>query len=105
MAVKLLNFFGCTNSITVGTYNGTSFRTQNKRKIKTIPLQSRSGPRGSRKLKFLDFMTTAQFVSLTHRPSLSSGKQNKRTIKNCNTDVKKVDSRFSHFNMFCYQSS
>ena len=44
-------------------------------KGKTVPLQARSGPEGSRKLRFPDFMTTAQkggkFVSLTHRPLLS----------------------------------
>ena len=37
---------------------------------KTIPLQAWSGPEGSRKLRFPDFMTTAQdggkVVSLTH---------------------------------------
>jgi len=39
---------------------------------KAVPLQAWSGPEGSRKLKFPDFMTTAQdgvkVVSLTHRP-------------------------------------
>jgi hypothetical protein len=42
---------------------------------KAVPLQAWSGPEGSRKLKFPDFMTTAQddgkVVSLTHRPPLS----------------------------------
>ena len=41
---------------------------------KSIPLQARSGPEISRKLRFPDFMTTAQdggkVVSLTHRPPL-----------------------------------
>ena len=41
---------------------------------KSVPLQAWSGPRGSRKLRFPDFMTTAQgggkVVSLTHRPHL-----------------------------------
>ena len=45
-----------------------------KGKDKAVPLQAWSGPEGSRKLRFLDFMTTAQdggkVVSLTHRPSL-----------------------------------
>ena len=40
--------------------------------IKAVPLQAWSGPEGSRKLRFPDFMTTAQdggkVVSLTHRP-------------------------------------
>jgi len=48
-----------------------------KGKGKAAPLQSRSGPEGSRKLKFPDFMTTAQgggkVVSLTHRPPLPPG--------------------------------
>jgi hypothetical protein len=45
--------------------------------IKAVPLQACSGPEGSRKLRFPDFMTTAQdggkVVSLTHRPHLSLG--------------------------------
>jgi len=49
----------------------------NKTKGKAVPLQACSGPEGSRKLKFPDFMTTAQdggkVVSLTHRPPLPSG--------------------------------
>jgi len=43
-------------------------------KGKAVPLQASSGPEGSRKLRFPDFMTTAQdggkVVSLTHRPPL-----------------------------------
>ena len=46
----------------------------NRGKGKTVPLQSWSGPGGSRKLRFPDFMTTAQdggkVVSLRHRPPL-----------------------------------
>jgi len=42
---------------------------------KAVPLQAWSGPEGSRKLRFPDFMITAQddgkVVSLTHRPPLS----------------------------------
>ena len=42
-----------------------------------VPLQAWSGPEGSRKLRFPDFMTTAQdggkVVSLTHRPHLPPG--------------------------------
>jgi hypothetical protein len=44
---------------------------------KTVPLQVWSGPEGSRKLRFPDYMTTAQdggkVVSLTHRPPLPPG--------------------------------
>jgi len=43
-------------------------------KGKAIPLQAWTGPEGSRKLRFPDFMITAQdggkVVSLTHRPPL-----------------------------------
>jgi len=44
---------------------------------KGVPLQAWSGPEGSRKLRFPDFMTSAQdggkVVSLTHRPLLPPG--------------------------------
>ena len=43
-------------------------------KGKSVPLKAWSGPEGSRKLRFPDFMTTAQdggkVVSPTHRPPL-----------------------------------
>jgi hypothetical protein len=42
-----------------------------------VPLQAWSGPEAYRKLRFPDFMTTAQdggkVVSLTHRPPLPPG--------------------------------
>ena len=48
-----------------------------KSKGKAVPLQPWSGPEGSRKLRFPDYMTTAQgggkVVSLTHRPPLPPG--------------------------------
>ena len=44
---------------------------------KAVPLQAWSGPDGSRKLRFRDFMTTAQdggkVVIFTHRPPLPPG--------------------------------
>ena len=44
---------------------------------KAVPLQAWSGPEGSRNLRLLDFMTTAQddgkVVNLTRRPPLSPG--------------------------------
>ena len=47
------------------------------KKGKAVLLQAWSGPEGSRKLGFPDFMTTAQdggkIVSLTHRPPLPPG--------------------------------
>ena len=43
-----------------------------KGKRKAVPLEAWSDPEGSRKLRFPDFVTTAQdggkVVSLTHRP-------------------------------------
>ena len=46
-------------------------------KGKAVPLQAWSGPEGYRKLRFPDYMTTAQdggkIVSLTHRPPLPPG--------------------------------
>ena len=51
--------------------------TSDHKKGKSVPLQAWSGPEGSRKLRFPDFMTTAQgggkVVSLTHRPPLPPG--------------------------------
>jgi len=50
---------------------------QVKSKDKAAALQAWSGPEGSRKLGFPDFMTTAQdsgtVVSLKHRPPLPLG--------------------------------
>ena len=47
------------------------------KKGKSVPLQAWSGPEGSRKLRFPDYMTTAQdggkVVSLTHWPPLRPG--------------------------------
>jgi hypothetical protein len=44
---------------------------------KAVPLQAWSGPEGSRKLWFPDFLTTAQdggnVIRLTHRPPLPPG--------------------------------
>jgi len=46
-------------------------------KVKAVPLQAWSCPEGSRKLRFPDFMTTAQdggkVVNLTHGPPLPPG--------------------------------
>jgi hypothetical protein len=54
-----------------------SMMTGVKGKGKTVLLQPWIGPEGSRKLRFPDFMTTAQnggkVVSLTHRPPLPPG--------------------------------
>jgi hypothetical protein len=46
-------------------------------KGKAVPLQAWTGPEGSRKLKFLDFVTTAQdgakVVRLRHWPPFTPG--------------------------------
>jgi len=51
--------------------------TEVKGKGKAVPFQALTGPEGSRKLRFPDFMTTAQdggkVVSLTHRQPLPQG--------------------------------
>ena len=51
-------------------FSGSVFNYEGK----AVPLQAWSGPEGSRKLRFPDFMTTAheggKVVSLTHRPHL-----------------------------------
>ena len=50
---------------------------ENTGKGKAVTLQAWSGPEGSKKLRFPDFMTTAQdggkVVSPTHRPPLPPG--------------------------------
>ena len=52
-------------------------RELNPTKGKSVPLHASSDPEGSRKLRFRDFMTTAQDggkdVSLTHRQPLLPG--------------------------------
>ena len=48
-----------------------------KKKKEEVPLQAQKGPQGSRKLRFPDFVTTAQdggkVVILTHGPPLTPG--------------------------------
>jgi hypothetical protein len=52
-------------------------RVKGKGKGKAVPLQAWSGPESSRKLRFPDYMTTAEdgrkVVSLAHRPPLPPG--------------------------------
>jgi len=55
----------------------TVYSKKGKGKGKSVPLQAWSGPGGSRKLRFPDYMTTAQdggkIVSLTHWSPLPPG--------------------------------
>ena len=66
----------CENHICL-KYNNRLIIIRVKGKGKAFPLQAWSAPEGSRKLRFPDFMTTAQdggkVVSLTHRPPLTPG--------------------------------
>ena len=73
MALLLVNSFRqrwITNA-------NSSEPSKGKGKGKAVPLQAWSGPEGSRKLRFPDFMTTAgdggRVVSLTHLPPLPLG--------------------------------
>ena len=58
-------------------YNNNNNNNNNNNKGTASPLQAWSGPEGSWKLRFPDFMTTAheggKVVSLTHRASLRPG--------------------------------
>jgi hypothetical protein len=59
------------------TYSQNTTNNMSDSKGKAVPLQAWSGPEGSRKLRFPDFMTVAQdggkVVSLTHWPPLPPG--------------------------------
>jgi len=65
----------CTHSFIYDLWNEAVGNVQCKGKA--VPLQAWSGPEGSRKIRFPDFITTAQdggkVVSLTHRPPLPPG--------------------------------
>ena len=67
-AVSVLVVAQSSSEIPEGVMNNPVY------KGKAVPLQAWSGPEGSRKLRFPEFMTTAQeggkVVSLTHRPNL-----------------------------------
>ena len=60
------------DEVTMGVEKTTKRRNLFYGKNKSVPLQSWSGPEGSRKLRFPDFVTVAQdggkVVSLTHWP-------------------------------------
>jgi len=66
--ISCIESYGCTKCLTFGRF------LQFYCKDKVVPLQAWSGPKGSRRLRFPDFMTTAQdggkVVSLTHRQPL-----------------------------------
>ena len=70
----------CLNKATKLSYSQQSKgkgKGKGKCKCKAVPLQAWIYPEGSRKLRFPDFMTTAQdggkVVSLTHQPPLPPG--------------------------------
>ena len=70
-------FFITVNALHVSSGFSADHQELKNRKKKAVPLQAWSGPGGSRKLRFPDFMTTAQdsgkVDSLTRRPSLPPG--------------------------------
>ena len=84
------NFVECCSSLpTCASISSISFARRNWKSLhhifllrqgegkgKAVPLQAWTGPEGSRKLKFRDFVTTAQdgrkVVRHTHRPPLHS---------------------------------
>jgi hypothetical protein len=74
----------CTRLLYVSSNNPASKQRLEKTRYdeakgtgKAVSLQAWSGPEGSRKLRFPDFMTTAEdggkVVRLTHRPHLTPG--------------------------------
>jgi len=72
-----MTFRFADHSSLLGTCFVSHFGRHEFVKGKSVPLQAWSGPEGSRKLRFPDYMTAAQdggkVVSLTHRPPLPSG--------------------------------
>jgi len=48
------------------------YTTKDKGKFKAVPLEAWIGPEGSRKLRFLDFATTAAFIPQEILPVLIS---------------------------------
>ena len=68
-----IHIMNCNNFYT-GATKKSATEDNEIGKGKAVPLQAWNGPEGSRKLRFPDFMTTAQdvgkVVCLTHRPPL-----------------------------------
>jgi hypothetical protein len=75
--VKLINHCLVTDVFLPYIFVVMLFISHLIKKGKAFPLEVWSGPEGSRKLRFPDFMTVAQnggtVVSLTHRPPLPPG--------------------------------
>ena len=72
-----MHLIGEAKRLEANVLTGRFFLSIRKGKGKAVPLRAWSGPEGSRKLRFPDYMTTAQdggkVVSLTDRPPLPSG--------------------------------
>jgi hypothetical protein len=70
--VQIRTYIAVTGLCSFSESNCTSLRHKRHDKGKAVPLQAWNGPEGSRKLRFPDFMITAEdggkVVSLTHRP-------------------------------------
>ena len=72
--LSLISCVACHRKMAEKLQLRLNFEVHLKGKGRAVPLQAWSGPEGSRRLRFLDFMTTAQdgvkVVSLTHWPPL-----------------------------------
>ena len=68
---------GTKSTATKFNVTSTEEEEEEEEEEEAVPLQAWSGPEGSRKLRFPDFVTTAQdsgtVVSPTHRPPLPPG--------------------------------
>jgi len=68
--------------------------SKGKGKGKAVPLQTWTGPEGSRKLRLVDFVTVAldggKVVSLTHRPPLPPGYTTGRAETECDGTRKRT---------------
>jgi len=77
LAIDSVDVSGETISLSTILRLAVDFLDVTYLKGKAVPLQAWSGPDGSRKLRFPDFMTTAQdggkVVSLMHRPPSPTG--------------------------------
>jgi hypothetical protein len=78
LVIFLASYWKALGMARIATFEESIFKLAviEKVKAKAVPLQAWSGPEGSRKLRFPDFMTTqagGKVVSLTHRPPLPPG--------------------------------
>jgi len=71
--IILIQFYRILMLVYISHLESFSISTVSIIHVKAVPLQAWSGPEGSRKLRFPDFMTSqdgGKIVNLTHRPPL-----------------------------------